>query len=296
MGKIRFSCTKCGTSLTVAIQHVGRFAKCPKCATPVKVPLPPSTRKSEPAVIANDVTVARTKENFALQLARAFVYPFQGTGIFTLLAATAILAVLYLLVYVFLLFSLLLLIFSFYLWAYYISIIPSTVAENDELPDWPDFADLWGEVLKPVLLMCVAGFVSWLPFILYITFVVDWQARIDRFGAGLQLSEAEWLLVAWAFLYFPMGLLAVSIFKTPVALNPVLIVKSVARIPIRYFNACVLFFLIFIVNNWLGPALSGFPIVGTVVQLFFSLYMTTVAMRVLGLIYRANAEKLDWSI
>ena len=277
MGKIRFSCTKCGTSLTVAIQHVGRFAKCPKCATPVKVPLPPSTRKYESAVIADDITTARTKETFALQLARAFVYPFQDTGIFTLLAGTALVTALYFLTQLICAFFVLIVGFSFYLWAYYISIIPSTVAEEDELPDWPDLSDPWGDIVKPVLLMCVAGFVSWLPFFLYMIFAVDWQARIDRFGGGLQL-------------------LAVSIFKTPVALNPVLIVKSVARIPIRYFNACVLFFLIFIVNNWLGPAMSGFPIVGTAVQLFFSLYMTTVAMRVLGLIYRANAEKLDWSI
>ena len=115
MGKIRFSCTKCGTSLTVAIQHVGRFAKCPKCATPVKVPLPPSTRKSEPAVIADDVTAARTKETFALQLARAFVYPFQGTGIFTLLAGTALVTALYFLTQLICAFFVLILGFSFYL-------------------------------------------------------------------------------------------------------------------------------------------------------------------------------------
>ena len=144
--------------------------------------------------------------------------------------------------------------------------------------------------------MCVAGFVSWVPFILYITFVIYWPSRVDSFSGTFHLYGAEWLLIAWAFLYFPMGLLAVSIFKTPVALNPVLIIKSVATIPIRYFNACVLFFLIFAVNNWLGPVLAGFPIIGRVIQLFFSLYMVIVAMRVLGLIYCANAKELDWPL
>ena len=98
----------------------------------------------------------------------------------------------------------------------------------------------------------------------------------------------------WALFYFPMGLLALALFDSVAALNPVVIVKAIVRIPFRYLLACLLFFLVYYVNASFGGYLAEITFVGMVIQTFFSLYTMMVAMRILGLIYYANAKKIGW--
>ena len=78
------------------------------------------------------------------------------------------------------------------------------------------------------------------------------------------------------------------------ALNPIVILAAIAKIPLRYLLAWLLFFFVFFVNVQLKAHLVEIPIIGMVAQTFFSLYMMMVAMRILGLIYHANAKKLGW--
>jgi hypothetical protein len=59
-------------------------------------------------------------------------------------------------------------------------------------------------------------------------------------------------------------------------------------------QGCVLFFLVYYVNTSLAGYLDAIPVLGFVIKVFFSFYMTMVAMRILGLIYHANAQKLGW--
>ena len=137
MGEIQFSCPHCQAKLHVGQQHVGRAVKCAKCGQVSTVPAGPAAAAPEEQVVtAEDVTSVRQKQSFAAQLARAFTYPFKGSGILMLVIATALIAGFGLLSRIICVFALLQMAMSGYVTVYYVSIIGSSAAGEEELPDW----------------------------------------------------------------------------------------------------------------------------------------------------------------
>ena len=234
----------------------------------------------------------QTKLHVAEQyVGRAFVYPFKGSGIFLLIAATAGFAVLNMFSWIIWAMALLKMFLSAYVCAYYISVIGSSAAGEDEPPDWQDLSSFWDDVLRPVLLSAAAILVSFAPLLIYRRITTgSWFSYQGNEPKGFE----ELALVIWGLLYLPMSLLAIALFDSVVALNPVTIVGSIVKIPLRYLLACLFFFLAYFVNILAAVLLVVIPIAGIVAQIFFSLYMMLVAMRILGLIYYANAKKLGW--
>jgi hypothetical protein len=104
------------------------------------------------------------------------------------------------------------------------------------------------------------------------------------------------LLIAGS-LYFPMALLAVIIYDNLAALNPVLVVLSILKAPIRYGILVLLIGLLAVVDWRIGAALNriGVPFLSGVVNGFTTLYVTMVAMRALGWFYYCTRDQLGWS-
>ena len=254
MGEIRFCCGGCGAKLQVGQEYVGRAVKCPKCGQSSTVTASlPDRPENDSLVLAEDITPGRPSEAFAVQLARAFIYPFKGNGVIVLAVATAIFVLLRLLAQIICAFVIIELLFLFYLCAYYVSVIASSAAGEDELPDWPDAADLWDGIIKPVFLMIANGVVSLIPLLVWMHFWGQWHFITDlatTLTVGL-------VLILWALLYIPMGLLAIALFNGVVALNPLVIVRAIAKIPLRYLLAWLIFFLVYFVNIFLSGRLAG---------------------------------------
>ena len=295
MGQVVFSCPQCNVKLKVSDQFRGRQAKCPKCGHRATVTdtKPQNSPPPTPAVMARDVNLDSTHEAFAATLARAFVYPFKGSGIILIIVATvcaALLELLSIVLFVGWFAGIAQLLFSLYLTVFYISIIASSAANEKELPDWPDLTDFWDDILRPVLLFAGAMLVSWGPSIFYA------RGNLLGFFAGREgtSSPLAYLMLIWALLYFPMALLAVALFDSLTGLNPLIVIKAILKIPFSYLQACVLFCLVYFVNFALAGRLDAIPILGFVLRIFFSLYMMMVAMRILGLIYHANAARIGW--
>ncbi len=289
MGEVRFCCEGCGASLVVGQEYAGRQAKCPKCGQSSAVPAETPKAVESGPVVAEDVSASQGKELFGLKLAGAFGYPFKGSGIVLLIVATGCLAVLEFLSglpFVWLL----QVFFGGYLCAYYINVIGSSAGGEEELPDWPDFTNLWDDILRPILLFAAAFLVSLAPLIIYV------QRNLWALLHGEQElpQSVVYFSMAWFLAYLPMSLLAVALFDSLKALNPITIIGAIVKIPLRYLQACVLFFLVYYVNTSLAEYLDAIAVVGLVIRVFFSLYMTMVGMRILGLIYHANAKKLGW--
>ena len=151
MSEIRFCCEACGAKLRVGPEYAGRQAKCPKCGqsstvTAAQESLVPQTQ----VVVAEDLGPDSASEAFGLKLAKAFGYPFKGSGIVLLAVAAVCLTVLELLSRLPFLWILKLL-FGAYLCAYYISVISFSAGGEDELPDWPAVTNLWDDILRPVV-------------------------------------------------------------------------------------------------------------------------------------------------
>jgi hypothetical protein len=246
--------------------------------------------QDEEVITAQDISVKRQKEPFAVQLGRAFVYPCKGSGILMLIVATAVFVVLDLMRWMPCMVLILKLLMLGYLCAYYISVIGSTAAGEDELPDWPDFSGFWDSMIRPLLLLLAAVVVSYIPLFLCVFIAIGWA-----FVGNVELTSF-WVIigVVCGMLYLPMSLLAIAMFNTVAALNPVTIIGTIVKIPLQYLLACGLFFLVFYVNTQIEAYVMQVPIAGVVAQVFLSLYVMMVAMRILGLIYYGNSKKIGW--
>jgi hypothetical protein len=178
-------------------------------------------------------------------------------------------------------------IFTFgYFFAYMQSIINTTAQGDEEMPMWPDF-DGWTSVAEPFWQLLAIVVVCLGPAWLY-----------TRFASNVQLWLEATLWIG-GLLYLPMSLLAVTIYDSLAALNPLLIVLSIVKVPLEYAATCVVFGLLYytlaLASRQLDEAIQS-PLLSTIVREFFSLYTLTVVMRVVGLLFYTKQERLGWAL
>ncbi|HKI68916.1 MAG TPA: hypothetical protein VKA67_04965, partial [Verrucomicrobiae bacterium] len=97
--------------------------------------------------------------------------------------------------------------------------------------------------------------------------------------------------------YFPMAFSAVALFDTVTAVNPLLVIPSILKIPWEYLTTVALFGLMLLIR-WVGKtfvvALVPIPVLPNAFFSFISLYLLTVEMRILGLLYWTKKAELGW--
>ena len=124
-------------------------------------------------------------------------------------------------------------------------------------------------------------------------------------AAGIALIPT----IVFGCLYFPMAFLAVAIKDNVFASNPLVVVPSILRVPLEYIVAAILLSGMFGVR-WLGDAISGemghralrtesisemLLLFGLrMLWAFLSVYLLTVTMRILGLLYLTKRDRLGW--
>ncbi len=106
-------------------------------------------------------------------------------------------------------------------------------------------------------------------------------------------------LLIGGLVYMPMALLALAIYDNLVALNPVLVLLSILRVPLEYVATCLVLGLLMLSSGeaarWLRDNVD-MPVVAPIVAEFLSLYTLTVVMRVAGLLYYAKKDRLNWNL
>ncbi|MBN2120269.1 MAG: hypothetical protein JW734_04365 [Candidatus Omnitrophica bacterium] len=197
-----------------------------------------------------------------------------------------------------------------YIIAWFIGIIHSTANGEDDLAAWPEFRDFWSDIIHPYLLFMLTAFLCRLPALLSY-FGLLYLAGVSSSIFSLFAVFINPFAAAYAFLplygiilvalleilgaiYFPMGILAVALYGTVGALHPRVVVPSIFKALGPYTIVCFLFMVIGMMN-----ALSSFfgvilPVIGLLMTYPFTFYLIIVQARILGLIYRTHAEKLDW--
>lgn len=252
---------------------------------------PPIARTANAAIAAINVA-AHEQRSFYRRLPGAFAYPFNKSGIIML-----VLGAILFLVLDFLsgfragirgsLFSTLITVISTgYMFAYMQKIIAHSAQGEDELPDFPDVTEWWSDIILPFLLFTGTAVVSFAPAI----------------AAAVVLRESEMLLPAviaaliFGAIYFPMALLAVAVSDNFLALSPHIVVPSMFRVFVPYLVICVMLGVLVGIRFGLAIAMSFVPIplLPAVVMGFISLYLLTVEMRVLGLLFNSYRARLGW--
>jgi hypothetical protein len=238
--------------------------------------------------------VVVTEKGFLSSLPGAFIYPFRGTGVLILIFATLLFSAMGMMGGIF---SLLIKMAAIgYLFSYMQNIIHATAAEEEQMPEMPGMDDLFGAFFR------LAGTVL-MSFGLAIGLIVAKMFDVEIPVAAIIIT------ILLGCIYFPMAFLAVAIKDNVLASNPLVIVPSIFRVPGQYIITVILFAGIFGVKQ-IGDMVSGtagsvaftttsmsvmFAAFGIkMVWSFISVYLLTVNMRILGLLYLTQKEKLAW--
>jgi hypothetical protein len=231
--------------------------------------------------VADAPVVTGPPPAFASMLPGAFLYPWKGNGFILLVGG----AVFFLLLSFLPLVGLLI---TGYLFSYAKRIVAASANGEAAPPDWPDFTNWVDDILVPYfhLIALVA-----------LTFGPAWVIAVFLPAT----TPYYWALViattvAGAFLA-PMGMLALAMFDTVTALNPMTLIWSIQRIPWHYLVAAIAFESVIgayvFCEAFVGKVVP-IPFLGSLVAGCLNLYLLAVAMRILGLLYWSKKEELGW--
>jgi hypothetical protein len=186
-------------------------------------------------------------------------------------------------------------ILGIYLLMVFQQIILSTIDGKDQFPDFPQFSLDWQENLGLYLHYFALVFIC--------------------FGLAIVCNATQatppwtvYILVGLGCLWFPMALLAYLMTDSLVVVNPVFVIRSIARAPVAYFALAALLAAIlattllqFAIPPNLGQAgAASAPLrilifrIGQAVLSMFTLYLAFVWTRWLGLFYRCYQDQLSW--
>jgi hypothetical protein len=278
----RYLCNKCNRTfcelcITSRTSHGGVQKTCRSCGVPV-VPLQVQFERS-------------AERGFFASLPGAFIYPFRGFGSVIVIFATIIFAGLDLVPSIWAKIALYGLMFL-----YMQNIIHTTTSDEKEPLGFPEVDGLGGAALQ------LAGTVL-------MSFGIPIGLVVARFFDVEIPAEAIIATVILGCLYFPMAFLAVAMKDSVAAGNPLVVIPSIMKIPGPYCVTSLLLVGIYgfeklggIVSSLAGNVTFStrdmstlFIAIGVqVVWAFLSLYLLTVNMRILGLMYNSKKDELGW--
>lgn len=231
---------------------------------------------------------SRQDRNFFMRLPGAFAYPFKGSGIILLIIGGLFVWCLQFLRYAFFFGMLGTLVVVGYLNAYMLRIISGTGSGEDEMPDWPSFADFYTDIIRPYFLVLGVTAVSFLPAILFTIAVMVLRP------SPLLIVPGYIALIGLGLLYWPMALLAVAMIDAAEGLSPMIVIPAIFKAPLAYLMALVVLGLLVLVRVLSTAILSSIPIAGSILDGVLSFYFLIVEMRILGLLYYANEDRFNW--
>jgi hypothetical protein len=103
-----------------------------------------------------------------------------------------------------------------------------------------------------------------------------------------------WILIALSTFFYPMGLLAVVVFDSLSALNPVLLIGSIVSTFFPYLGLVMLLVVIGVPLVAIG-IVSALPLVGHLAG-FVMIYIALVVAHLLGRFFFRYQEKLYWEV
>lgn len=247
---------------------------------------------------------------FFARLPGAFLYPFLGNGVLVLIVGMILLAGLRFGYRALLLGSVRIMFMGIigqvlvggYLFSFLQNIIHTTAAGDKELPELPGLSDFLNDILLPFLRLLGVSVISFAPLI----GVLVWSKTQGELSSLLALAVSG----IFGCVYFPMAFLAVAILDSLPAANPMVVVPSMFKVPLEYLVTlllvgavlgtqvlgsimiAVLFGVTTMLTHSVQQLLEMFAL--KVVWSFISLYLLTVTVRILGLLYLTRKQALGW--
>jgi hypothetical protein len=287
----RWFCPKCHRSfceLCVNVRASGGDSKnfCRTCAvecTPVQ------PREEEPVELS-----------FTSQIVGAFKYPFKGDGVVLMCAGTMLLLVVdgarwisrFAFIYGLIAVILLTIFGTGYLTAFLRRVITSTAEGDEEMPEWPEIQEFSSDVFAPFMQLIGTVVFCFAPMI-----GLTIYALVGSTGDSAWLGWATTAAMLFGCVYFPMAFTSVAMSDSILAVNPLVVIPSIMKVAGQYVLTVVVLALILLARWLLYRLLEKIlpiPLLPTIITSLIGLYLLVVEMRILGLLYRSNKDRLGW--
>ena len=146
-------------------------------------------------------------------------------------------------------------------------------------------SQLWDIVISAILL--------WGPVSGYYTYKILTQPTNPDLPYNAGMDVIYWLLLGYGVFFSPMGLLALAIFNSSSAYNPLVWITSIFSTCFQYLGLVFLFaILAFLVSRITAYLQGGF--LNALLFIVVFLYLAMVAAHLLGRFYYLNSKKLNW--
>jgi len=294
----RYLCPKCRINFCeqcVNIRASGGQSKhyCRTCAVEC-APLTPAATTDEAAEVS-----------FTRQIMGAFKYPLKGDGLILIAVGTFMLLLLdgaallarYALIYGFTARIILMVTATGYLVAYMRHILNASAQGEEEMPGWPEINGFYDDIVLPFLQFVATVLVSFAPAIGLTIYAVSQAFGNADAGDTMWLGWATTAAIVLGCVYLPMAFTTVAMFDSVAALNPLLIIPSIAKVPKEYVLT-VVFLGLMLILNWLQQnylrTLVPVSLVAAILSGLLQLYLMIVEVRILGLLYRNKKNELGW--
>ncbi len=323
---IRFECQHCGRKLKVPDERAGRQGRCPACKGAVTVPAAPleSTVTEDIQLIPADAARAgigaaldlphheETPEERQEEAGREerrlltglaieslpeytgerklpwpvdiLLYPANLAGLASLgviVGVPLLLSLLYLALWVIPFAGILFFVFDILIWLYaawyFAECVYDSARGGTRAPQGLD-AGSTGEMWSRVSCILAVWAIFVVPMVVYLCAT---EGRTDAIF---------WGLVAWAVIFFPMGLLAMVINDSVSTLNPFFLLISILRVFFPYVG-----FVLLLGAFAMGLALLTY-ILPPVINVTARSYGGLVLAHILGRFYWRYRERLDWGL
>ncbi len=302
---IKFHCKNCGQKIRVPQIHAGKKGKCPKCKNIIVIPkVQTSNSVTEPANFEHTQTAEYDQEleeesaedaESATQcklpwLVDIFLYPISTSGMVHLAILSFLPRMLLPLGHLNWhhppIFGLgFLVIFIGYLLYCLSDCIRDSANGGRRAPNIdisPTVLLNMGELISPVLKAFVCTAVCLGPLLAY--FIITRRTNL-----------IFWLLVTYGIFFLPMVLLAVVLFDSLRALNPILIIASMFNVFLPYCGLVSLFFVVSGLVAIIITFMPQLPIISYILSAV-CVYLTMVMSHLLGRFYWRCQEKLNWEV
>jgi len=329
---INFHCQKCGQKITTDQAHAGKKGKCPKCKNIVVVPTTANTNSDANRddfdltgydfdTFSKDKDSGQTPGQLELtqlhrqeasrvetapgrklpRILEIFLYPASAAGMITLGVLLGIrLAVDLTVMFLGFLSMYCAPLFLLALLAFYAGILVKAIL----LLFFFRVGFIWLVFWGPLVIYSLYKYPPSRMFIAIFTLPEGFSSR-NVFVYIIQNDRTLLLLLFWAIYFFPMGLLAVSIFDSFSGINPILIIGSIFStffryfgiVLVRYFGIVLVFHIpiVFIVASLMAYPRVAIGLPGLAYR-FVCAYLLLVTGHFLGRFYYRNEERLYWEV
>ena len=182
------------------------------------------------------------------------------------------------------------------IYPYSLSILNASARGKDRMPDWPDFSDIWEDILLPALRLMIGSLYVFVPLgiYIYLKFKLIFDISDPSTFMKILLDPINLLFIIFAWVYLPMVTIIVAVFKRLMpALNPITVFRLINAIKKEYFIMLLLGLLFGLANGVISGIIGIFPF-GSFFGKMINWYFLIVEMRLLGLMVYQVEEKLGW--